>query len=179
LSHFNYKSLKVRTEFGETSQEFHELMKSPDVVDTPLHPIGEMQCEANKEALHVLNAKYVMVSPLRRAMQTAIAMFKDHPNAKQIKFLVVPLIREVFHTVCDVPCDVHELMRTFGKGQEASKGLEFDFSMLVHFGEPNFWSVNILCNPVKKAYFYQKLAQKQLCCPVSYESVLEAMRECI
>ena len=86
--------------------------------------------------MHCLNAKYVLVSPLRRAMQTCVEMFKDHPKVKSIKFIVVPLVREVLHTVCDVPCCVHELQRTFAKGEPACEGIEFDFSHLKHAGEP-------------------------------------------
>jgi hypothetical protein len=125
----------VRRQFSEESDEFTTLMKSPEIVDTPLHPIGEMQCEANKEAVHCLNAKYVLVSPMRRAMQTCVSMFKDHPRVADIKFIVVPLVREILHTVCDMPICVHELIRTFAKGEEVCHGIEFDFSLLMH-GEP-------------------------------------------
>jgi broad specificity phosphatase PhoE len=68
MSHYNYKSLVVRTKHGDKSEEYASLMASTDNVDTPLHPIGEKQCEANKDAVHCLNAKYVLVSPMRRAM---------------------------------------------------------------------------------------------------------------
>jgi hypothetical protein len=87
-------------------------------------------------------------------------MFKDHPNVKNIKFIVVPLVREILHTVCDVPICAQELMKTFAKGSPASHGIEFDFKLLAHNGCPQYWSINVLCNPAKIAMFHTKVAQK-------------------
>ena len=79
MSVFNYQSMKIKQKYGETSEELFKLRASRDNIDTVQHPIGEMQCLANREAVHCLNAKYVLVSPMRRALQTSILMFKDHP----------------------------------------------------------------------------------------------------
>ena len=51
------------------------------------------------------NIKTVLISPLRRALQTAHLLFKDHPNFSEIKFIVHPMLRENMHTVCDIPED--------------------------------------------------------------------------
>mmetsp|Transcript_39569 Transcript_39569/g.51840 ORF Transcript_39569/g.51840 Transcript_39569/m.51840 type:complete len:141 (+) Transcript_39569:220-642(+) len=45
----------------------------------------------------------VIVSPLRRAMQTAYLLLKDRPDFEQINFIVNPLCREHLHTAGDVP----------------------------------------------------------------------------
>jgi hypothetical protein len=44
-----------------------------------------------------------MVSPLRRAMETAYRVFQGHSRFQEIKFIVHPLLRENMHTVCDIP----------------------------------------------------------------------------
>ena len=73
------------------------------MTDPDLHPIGVLQCEMNCESLYPINFARVFVSPMNRAMLTCINMFKGHPNAKNIKFMVLPLCREVFHTSNDIP----------------------------------------------------------------------------
>ena len=78
----------------------------PSGIDPELHePIGVAQAEANAFKVHALNTKYVMVSPMQRAMQTAIHMFKGHPNLANIRFIVEPMIHEILHTTCDMHID--------------------------------------------------------------------------
>jgi phosphohistidine phosphatase SixA len=47
--------------------------------------------------------KTVFISPLRRALETAYLLFKDHSEFNNIKFIVHPMLRENTHTVCDIP----------------------------------------------------------------------------
>lgn len=136
MSDYNFDALVTVSKYGDQSDELRNLQKRRDIVDTPLHPIGAMQCEANKDSVHCLNAKYVLVSPMRRAMQTCIGMFKHHPKVKEMRFIVVPLVREILHTVCDVPSCVYELQRNFAKGEDICEGIEFDFGHLKHAGDP-------------------------------------------
>lgn len=49
------------------------------------------------------DVKTVFVSPLRRALQTAYLLFKDHSQFSSINFVVHPMLRENTHTVCDIP----------------------------------------------------------------------------
>lgn len=42
----------------------------------------------------------MLVSPLRRAIQTAYHLFKDHPNKP--KLMVVPFLREMLSSSCDI-----------------------------------------------------------------------------
>jgi hypothetical protein len=58
-------------------------------------------------------------------------MFKDHPNLSKIEFIVVPLAREVFESVDDIPQDVHKLMARFAPGEPMTQGLNFDFRLLI------------------------------------------------
>lgn len=66
--------------------------------------MGIRQCEqAGPLAVSLEHVKTVMVSPLRRALQTAYLLFKDHASFSEIKFIVHPMLRENTHTVCDIP----------------------------------------------------------------------------
>ena len=47
----------------------------------------------------------VLVSPLRRALETAYLLFKNTSYFNSLNFVVVPLLRENLHTVCDIPQD--------------------------------------------------------------------------
>ena len=51
---------------------------------------------------------------------TTIEMFKNHPNKENIRFIVVPIIREVLHTINDVCMDVNELVKKYAHGSKAA-----------------------------------------------------------
>jgi len=74
-------------------------------------------------------------------MQTAIHMFKDHPNSKTIVLSVLPLVHEVFHTSNDAPQDVNELFKRYAPGQPDAQGLIFDFSIILNTADPQMWSM--------------------------------------
>jgi len=44
----------------------------------------------------------IFVSPLRRTLETCYHAFKDHPLKSKIKFVVTPLVSEIYSKVCDV-----------------------------------------------------------------------------
>ena len=90
-------------------------------------------------------------------MQTAIHMFKNHPNLAKMRFIVVPLVHEVMHTCNDMHMDAYELMEKYAAGNEYCQGLNFDFSMILGSGAPNLWSVQTLTNNGIVVEFYTKL----------------------
>lgn len=59
------------------------------------------------------NLELVFVSPLRRALETAYFMFKDHPNFKTIKFVVHPHIREPITMPSDLPDDMEQIVNDY------------------------------------------------------------------
>ena len=69
-------------EAGDAQPEaFNAIIKDTDLLDCPLSDLGIKQCEdASAMANSLTNIKTVFISPLRRAMQTAHLLFKDHPN---------------------------------------------------------------------------------------------------
>ena len=79
---------------------------------------------------------------MRRAMETAIHMFKNHPNAKRcIKFVVLPIAREIIHTICDIAIDYDQLIEMYGKKDENGDytDLQFDYSRFFLYGIPQLW----------------------------------------
>jgi broad specificity phosphatase PhoE len=82
FSEFNYRHLILKKDGGKDGQPFQELKGDPSVIDADLHPIGVHQALVNAPKLLDLNITRVFVSPMRRAIQTAIHMFKGHPNGQ-------------------------------------------------------------------------------------------------
>ena len=110
LSEYNLRAAKCKQIHGEDSEEFRTNMQDPNLCDPNLHPIGVAQAEFNAPKVHELNCRYVLVSPMQRAMQTAIHMFKGHPNKANIKFIVEPMVHEIMHTTNDLNMDALELI---------------------------------------------------------------------
>ena len=70
---------------------------------------------------------------------TTINMFKNHPQKNELKFVVIPLVREVMKTMNDVAMDINVLVEKFKPGQEICAGIEFDFSACFVFGDAKLW----------------------------------------
>ena len=87
-----------------TEENFIEVVRDTQLLDCPLSELGVKQCrEASTLAAKLTSIGTVFVSPMRRALQTAHLLFKDHPNFNRLRFVVHPLLRENMHTVCDIP----------------------------------------------------------------------------
>lgn len=99
----------------------------------------------------------MLVSPLRRALQTTIHMFAGHPNLQNIKFLVVPQCHEIMEDSCDIPTDYLEIINKYAQEEPACKGVKFDFSWLLNYGQPQLWSVLSLTNVEKQVFMMSKL----------------------
>jgi broad specificity phosphatase PhoE len=86
------------------------------LLDCPLSPLGQAQClQASATANSLTSVHTVFISPLRRALETAFLLFRDHPGFSQIRFIVHPLLRENMHTVCDVPEEWEKVQEHFQK----------------------------------------------------------------
>ena len=134
-------------------------MKSPELPDPDLHPIGVAQAEANAPKVNCLNVKYVLVSPMQRALQTAIHMFKNHPNKANLVCIVVPEVHEILHTTNDIHMDALELIQKYAPGQAICEGLAFDFSAITAMEKPQLWSIETIQSEERKQEFYARLAQ--------------------
>jgi hypothetical protein len=73
--------------------------------DAELSPLGVEQTltSETRDRLTQVEFDTVLVSPMRRAMQTAHGLLKDHPRFNELKFIIVPFIREHLHTSGDIP----------------------------------------------------------------------------
>lgn len=126
MSEFNFKAKVTETERG--SEEYNNQIKnSLDLIDPDLHSIGIIQCDIHKSITDQIHTKTVFVSPIQRAIQTTIELFKHHPNLLSIKFIILPLVREILNTSNDVGIDCYDLMEKYKDGSPINKGLIFDF----------------------------------------------------
>ena len=116
MSLHNYEAARILKDYGANSQEEINQMKNENCVDPDLHDLGRAQAEYNSPRVTCLNAKYVLVSPMQRAVQTAIHMFKFHPNVANIKFIIVPELHEIMHTFNDMHMDPAELVQKYAEG---------------------------------------------------------------
>jgi broad specificity phosphatase PhoE len=60
-----------------------------------------------------LDFKIVLVSPLRRAIQSAYFIFKEHPHFAQIRFVLAPLARERLSGAGEIPLDLTDVLQEF------------------------------------------------------------------
>jgi len=88
-------------------------------------------------------------------METCVHLFKSHPNLSNIKFVVVPILREVLESSSDIAMDMEEMMERFSSGTE---GIRFDFSYLMLQGAPELWQVGTLTSVQKQAEVMQDIA---------------------
>jgi broad specificity phosphatase PhoE len=68
--------------------------------DAPLSETGHEQVAQARPKLATVPVEIVIVSPLTRALQTAVGLFGEHPNAPPL--LVAHLARERVENSCDV-----------------------------------------------------------------------------
>jgi len=83
---------------------------------------------------------------MQRAIQTCIHLFKDHPNKKTIRFVVLPIVREVLETSNDIALDIDVIVQKYSKDQPLCEGIHFDFSMNMLIGQPKLWQIFTLAN---------------------------------
>ena len=157
LSEFNYKALVATTDFGKDSAEMRAVETQKELTDPELHAIGIKQCEAHQPQVNAFKFHTVFSSPMQRAMMTTIHMFKNHPDKENIRFVVLPIAREVLHTTNDICMNVFELIEKYGEGKPEACGIVFDFSRLFVYGIPELWQVFTLANVDKQKLIVEKL----------------------
>lgn len=150
LSDFNYAALVAKEQFGVGSPEFRAVETNPNGEDPELHPVGILQCESHQDSINAVEWKTVFTSPMQRALMTTIHMFKNHPNKDNINFVVLPIAREVLHTVCDIAIDPETLMDKFSLDKPICHGIKFDFSRMYLYGIPDLWQLYTLANVSKQ-----------------------------
>ena len=89
----------------------------PAFINSSLSKRGIEECElASFKADEIMtHLSMILVSPLKRNYQTAYEIFKHHPNFSKVKVMVVPDLREVLESPCDVPVPVDEIVKDLKK----------------------------------------------------------------
>ena len=83
------------------------------LVDAKLTLEGVEQCRVAAKHAADIDFHKVYVSPLRRTMETAYHVFKDHPNFRKIEFVLEPTIREKIGISGDIPLSNNEWQRSY------------------------------------------------------------------
>lgn len=88
---------------------FTQTRKDPGIVDPVLTPLGHQQAEAAAEALAAEGVRRIVVSPYRRAIQTAL------PAARRLglPITITPVVRERYAFTCDIGSPRTELAMAF------------------------------------------------------------------
>lgn len=79
-------------------------------VDAKLTDDGRGMCMKNHAHIDLPDLEVVLMSPLRRAMETTYTLFGQHPNFDKIKFVLIPGMHEKLESVCDIPSPVNETL---------------------------------------------------------------------
>ena len=85
-----------------------ETYADENLVDAKLTAEGIEQCRIAAKHAAEIDFRTIIVSPLRRTMETAYHVFKDHPNFSKIKFELEPTIREKIGISGDIPLSNQE-----------------------------------------------------------------------
>eukprot|EP01022_Parablepharisma_sp_SALTPOND_P033610 TRINITY_DN89132_c0_g1_i1.p1 TRINITY_DN89132_c0_g1~~TRINITY_DN89132_c0_g1_i1.p1 ORF type:complete len:313 (+),score=35.41 TRINITY_DN89132_c0_g1_i1:96-941(+) len=96
-------------------------------LDAPLCSLGESQALAAQSIMAAMPVKYVIVSPLERALETARIIFSTHPLKADIQFIVHPMIRECITNPDDIPNWTLKMQK---EKYATRSGLKYDFGML-------------------------------------------------
>ena len=88
---------------------FSQLRQDPGIIDPVLTPLGHQQAEEAAEALAREGIRRILVSPYRRAIQTAL------PAAQRLglPLTVTPVVRERYAFTCDIGSARTNLARHF------------------------------------------------------------------
>lgn len=113
---------------------------------------------------------------MQRTLQTCIHLFKTHPNKKNIRFVVIPIIREVLETSNDIAQDIEITVAKYKKGEPICEGIEFDFSMCMLIGQPKLWQVMTIANFAKQQDIVQSVKINERGESNHKEIILERLR---
>ena len=94
---------------------------------------GEEQIERLRDILKEFNIKFVWVSPLKRAVRTALEALKLHPNFKEIKFFIMPWLKSKVQELMDLPSlSLEELLKEFADSYpEAHISVQFEGIVII------------------------------------------------
>jgi len=96
-------------------------------LDVPLCAMGRAEAEAAQKVVSKLPIKYIISSPLKRALETTNIIFARHPQEKEIKVIVHPMIRECISNPDDIP---DWTLKNLKEKYKIESKMSYDFTML-------------------------------------------------
>ena len=110
---YAYNLVQDRLVSGEVTEKEaairqKEVYFDPSYTDCNLSELGVSQCEAFTA---VPNVKTVLVSPMRRCLETAYRLFKGRDDFSEIQFIVCPQLIEQMTCSCDVPQEISKTIK--------------------------------------------------------------------
>jgi len=121
---------------------------NPELMDCSITKEGQLQAEECGKDLAEKNIKHVFVSPLRRALQTAQAIFKNHPNKP--KLYADPNLTESLFVACDIGNSVDMMEKDFP---------EVDFTLVKELPQSHLWFASHIADPLVQSDLQEKLKQ--------------------
>ena len=88
--------------YGDRHKE-KEVISDLNFLDPELSEDGIEQANKQAEVAKLTEFTTVLVSPLRRALETAYLLFKDTNYFNSLKFVIVPILREQIYSVAEIP----------------------------------------------------------------------------
>ena len=146
----NLKGKIIFIRHGETNYNIDFAKKGVKIksdlkyIDGHLNSTGERQAINASKKYQLLDTEDVYVSPLYRTLETAYLLFKNHPNKKNIKMHVHPLLTEVVSSVNNFTWDIQGTKKVFNMNSE----IKVDWSLFDNeFKTPeeqNFFYLNYI-----------------------------------
>jgi len=115
------------------------------LVDPGISSLGLEQTKQAADQLKNANVKVVFTSPFRRCLQTTYNIFKD--CAEKPHVIVLPILREIFSSACDVSDDINKIKKEFP---------QFDFSMIDELEVPEMWLFHSIQNETLRREFLEE-----------------------
>src|SRR3990167_3201157 len=83
------------------------------LVDSLLSPEGVVECQDAQKVIpsKFPAVKYVIASPVRRALLTALLSFKDYPT--NLEYSIEPWAREILNSQCDIACYSPKMLKEY------------------------------------------------------------------
>ena len=110
-----------------------EINLDKKMIDIELNEKGKIQCKKIQKKINKINFDIVLISPLRRTLETCNLIFEHYKKKNYIKFLLFPFIREKLISSSDLPICSKKLKKWV---DQKNFFIDLDFS-LIEFIEKN------------------------------------------
>jgi bisphosphoglycerate-dependent phosphoglycerate mutase len=150
---------------GNPNDPHHERL-SRSVMDADITELGLNQSIELGEKLENKNITIVYVSPLRRALETALAAFKNHPNKP--KLVCLPILRESLYSASDFPNDIQKTI-------EDPSFKDVDFSLFDRYQDKKLYWLEDSCELEVKSKIYEEIQVRGI--QDDYDKILDLGNE--